>query len=73
MKIKRVLFHATDWCERGHVVLVLAGELITELRDGRRLTLGPGLSSQVADGRCTGRDIAAWARARYCGPSWASR
>ena len=25
---------ADHWCERGHVVLVLEGELVTELRDG---------------------------------------
>lgn len=41
---------ADHFCERGHVVLVLAGELTTELRDGRRFTLGPGSSYQVADG-----------------------
>ncbi len=41
---------ADHWCERGHVVLVLQGELVTELRDGRRFVLGPGQSYQVADG-----------------------
>ena len=41
---------ADHWCERGHVLLVLAGELITELRDGRRVVLDPGTSYQVADG-----------------------
>ena len=40
---------ADHWCERGHVVLVLEGELITELRDGRRFVLGPGAGYQVAD------------------------
>jgi hypothetical protein len=41
---------ADHWCERGHVILVLEGELITELRDGRRFTLGPGGTYLVADG-----------------------
>lgn len=41
---------ADHWCERGHVILVLEGELITELRDGRTFVLGPNLSYQVADG-----------------------
>jgi len=41
---------ADHWCERGHVILVLQGELITELRDGRQFTLGPGMSYQVGDG-----------------------
>ena len=40
---------ADHWCERGHVLLVLEGELHTELRDGTRVVLGPGTSYQVAD------------------------
>ena len=40
---------ADHWCERGHVLLVLEGELVTELRDGRRFVMGPGQSYQVAD------------------------
>ncbi len=42
---------ADHWCSRGHVLLVLAGELVTELKDGRSFTLGPGRSYQVADGQ----------------------
>jgi hypothetical protein len=41
---------ADHWCERGHVVLVLEGELVTELRDGREVVLGRGQSYVVADG-----------------------
>ena len=40
---------ADHWCDRGHVLLVLEGELITELRDGRIVTLKPGMSYQVSD------------------------
>ncbi len=40
---------ADHWCSRGHVLLVLEGELETELEDGRRFVLGPGQSYQVAD------------------------
>jgi quercetin dioxygenase-like cupin family protein len=40
---------ADHWCSRGHVLLVLEGELVTELSDGREFTLGPGMSYQVAD------------------------
>jgi hypothetical protein len=40
---------ADHWCERGHVVLVLEGELLTELRDGRSVVLHAGMSYQVAD------------------------
>ncbi|WP_050386717.1 DHCW motif cupin fold protein [Bradyrhizobium pachyrhizi] len=40
---------ADHWCDRGHVLYVVTGELDTELRDGRRFTLKPGMSYQVSD------------------------
>jgi len=40
---------ADHWCSRGHVLYVLSGALVTELKDGRRFTLLPGQSYQVAD------------------------
>ena len=42
-------YRADHWCGRGHVLLVLEGELLTELEDGRSFTLTPGMSYQVAD------------------------
>ena len=41
---------ADHWCSKGHILLCLEGELITELQDGRKFTLKPGMSYQVADG-----------------------
>jgi hypothetical protein len=41
---------ADHWCRRGHVLLVLEGELLTELQDGRVYTLTSGMSYQVAEG-----------------------
>ncbi len=41
---------ADHWCERGHVLLVLEGELVTELANGEVHVLKPGQSYQVADG-----------------------
>jgi len=41
---------ADHWCEKGHILLCLEGELHTDLKDGRRYTLKPGMSYQVADG-----------------------
>jgi hypothetical protein len=41
---------ADHWCSKGHILLCLEGELHTELQDGRRFTLTPGMSYQVADG-----------------------
>lgn len=42
-------YFADHWCKRGHVLLVLDGELVTELEDGRKFTLMPGMSYQVAE------------------------
>ena len=40
---------ADHWCQKGHVLFCLVGELQTELEDGRLFTLKPGMSYQVAD------------------------
>jgi hypothetical protein len=40
---------ADHWCAKGHIILCLQGQLDTELKDGRRFTLEPGMSYQVAD------------------------
>jgi uncharacterized cupin superfamily protein len=39
---------ADHWCKRGHIILVLEGELVTELDDGRIFVLRPGMTYQVA-------------------------
>jgi quercetin dioxygenase-like cupin family protein len=41
---------ADHWCSKGHILLCLEGELVTELDDGRTFVLRPGMSYQVADG-----------------------
>ncbi len=43
-------YRADHWCSKGHILLVLEGELTTRLQDGREFTLRPGMSYQVADG-----------------------
>jgi uncharacterized cupin superfamily protein len=40
---------ADHWCERGHILYVVEGELDTELKDGRSFRLTPGMSYQVSD------------------------
>ena len=40
---------ADHWCKKGHILLCLEGELHTELADGRKFILKPGMSYQVAD------------------------
>ncbi len=42
-------YRADHWCNRGHVLLVLAGELVTELSDGTRHVLTAGMSYHVAE------------------------
>jgi hypothetical protein len=40
---------ADHWCDRGHILYVVDGELDTELKDGRSFKLTPGMSYQVSD------------------------
>lgn len=40
---------ADHWCDRGHILFVLEGELETELKDGRRFTTKAGQSYEVSD------------------------
>jgi quercetin dioxygenase-like cupin family protein len=41
---------ADHWCERGHVVFVVEGELITELKDGRAFVTRAGQGYVVSTG-----------------------
>lgn len=43
------VYLADHWCEKGHILLCLEGRLETELADGRKFVLTPGVSYQVAD------------------------
>jgi hypothetical protein len=43
-------YRADHWCQKGHILFCVAGELETELKDGRVFRLTPGMSYQVADG-----------------------
>jgi hypothetical protein len=53
VRIRRVDYSpgylADHWCDRGHILYVLAGELDTELKDGRTFKLTPGMSYRVSD------------------------
>lgn len=40
---------ADHWCDRGHILYVLSGELISELKDGRITVMTAGMSYQVSD------------------------
>jgi quercetin dioxygenase-like cupin family protein len=42
-------YSADHWCSKGHIILCIEGELITQLSDGRKFILTPGMSYQVSD------------------------
>src|SRR3954447_19554747 len=42
-------YRADHWCSKGHIILVLEGELITKLQSGREVLLTSGMSYQVQD------------------------
>ena len=42
-------YRADHWCEKGHILYCMEGELRVELADGREFLLGAGMSYQVAD------------------------
>lgn len=42
-------YEADHWCDRGHVLYVIEGELQTELQDGRTFTMTAGMSYRVSD------------------------
>jgi quercetin dioxygenase-like cupin family protein len=69
VRVRRVEYTAgyvaNHWCERGHVLLVLQGELVTELRDGRSFTLKAGDSYEVADGAAPHRSRTAGGASQF--------
>lgn len=40
---------ADHWCDKGHVIYIIDGEMTTELKDGRKFTLRKGMSYTVGD------------------------
>ena len=48
---------ADHWCDKGHILFCVAGELETELDDGRTFHLRPGVSYQVADHTAPHRSV----------------
>lgn len=50
---------ADHWCEKGHIVHCLEGEVINELIDGSQTVLTPGMSYVVSDKLSSHRSISA--------------
>ena len=40
---------ADHWCDRGHVIFVVSGSLVSELKDGRSTALRAGMSYMMSD------------------------
>ncbi|HGH4624787.1 TPA: DHCW motif cupin fold protein [Enterobacter hormaechei] len=40
---------ADHWCDRGHILYLIEGDLQTELKDGRSFDLEPGMGFLVSD------------------------
>lgn len=40
---------ADHWCKKGHLLFVIEGTLISELKTGQKITLTAGMSYQVSD------------------------
>ena len=49
---------ADHWCQKGHIVHCLEGELITEQENGERYTLKTGMTYVVSDNLSSHRSIA---------------
>ena len=48
---------ADHWCEKGHIVYCLEGEVINELKEGAKSKLKPGISYVVSDDLSTHRSV----------------
>lgn len=42
-------YYADHWCPRGHILLVLEGEFVCELKDGSKHIIKEGMSFQAED------------------------
>lgn len=51
-------YFADHWCEKGHIVQCLEGTFISELKNGKKITLSKGMTYIVSDGLSSHRSIA---------------
>ena len=42
-------YFADHWCNKGHIIYCIAGEMTTELGDGREFILSKGMTYHVGD------------------------
>jgi hypothetical protein len=53
IRIRRVEYYpgysADHWCEKGHIIYCVKGEMVTELKDGQKHMLNEGMVYYVGD------------------------
>jgi quercetin dioxygenase-like cupin family protein len=42
-------YFADHWCNKGHIIYCIRGEMVTELEDGREFVLSAGMTYHVGD------------------------
>jgi hypothetical protein len=42
-------YKADHWCQKGHIIYCIEGEMTTELSDGQEFKMSQGMSYQVSD------------------------
>lgn len=42
-------YKADHWCQKGHIIFCIEGEMTTELSDGQQFKMTKGMSYQVSD------------------------
>ncbi len=50
-------YEADHWCEKGHIVYCLRGEVVNELKDGTQTVLTEGMSYVVSDDLSSHRSV----------------
>lgn len=50
-------YKADHWCELGHIIYCLKGEVITEMKDGTQSNLKEGMSYIVSDNLSSHRSV----------------
>lgn len=43
-------YNADHWCEKGHIIYCIEGEMTTELSNGQEFNMTQGMSYEVSDG-----------------------
>lgn len=63
LRIRKVEYSAgylaDHWCQKGHIVHCLEGEFVSELDNGKKMTLSKGMTYVVSDNLSSHRSVSA--------------